>query len=102
MDLNGLISDKKEFLVFTFNMTPIAREGYTLGVPKSGFYEEIFNSDAIEYGGTGLGNLGGINSVEKKHLEYENSIDVTLPPLAVNIFKIEESNQLNVRETSEE
>ena len=81
--------DKKEFLVFTFNMTPIAREGYTLGVPEKGYYKEIFNSDAIEYGGTGLGNLGGINSVEKKHLEYENSIDVTLPPLAVNIFKIE-------------
>lgn len=81
---------KEDFLVFIFNMTPVKRENYSLGVPKSGFYKEIFNSDAVEYGGSGEGNLGGIESSSEKRYDYENSISVTLPPLAVNIFKPED------------
>ena len=80
---------KKDFLVFIFNMTPVKRENYALGVPEGGFYKEIFNSDAVEYGGGGEGNLGGIESSSEKRYDYENSINVTLPPLAVNIFKLE-------------
>jgi len=79
---------KKDFLVFTFNMTPIAREGYMLGVPEKGYYKELFNSDAEEYGGNGIGNLGGIESIDGKRNNFDNSISVTLPPLAVNVFKV--------------
>ncbi|MCB0724140.1 MAG: 1,4-alpha-glucan branching protein GlgB [Ignavibacteriae bacterium] len=81
---------RKDFLVFTFNMTPIKRENYVLGVPEKGFYREIFNSDAVEYGGSGEGNLGGIEANDEKRYSYTNSISITLPPLAVNIFKLEE------------
>jgi 1,4-alpha-glucan branching enzyme len=80
---------RKDFLVFTFNMTPVKRENYALGVPKDGFYKEIFNSDAAEYGGGGDGNMGGIEAIDEKRYDYENSISITLPPLAVNVFKLE-------------
>lgn len=84
---------KKDFLVFTFNMTPIAREGYMLGVPEKGYYKELFNSDAEEYGGTGIGNLGGIESIGGERNNFSNSISITLPPLAVNVFKVINSSK---------
>jgi len=79
---------KKDFLVFTYNMTPIVRESYMLGVPEKGFYKELFNSDAVEYGGSGIGNLGGIESIDGRRNNFDNSISVTLPPLGVNVFKV--------------
>lgn len=82
-------NDKKDFLVFTCNMTPVLRENYLIGVPKAGFYKEIFNSDAEIYGGSGKGNLGGVDSFKEKRFHYDNTLKLTLPPLAINIFKWE-------------
>ena len=48
-----------EVLVFVVNATPVVREGYRLGVPGAGWYEEILNTDAQTYGGSNVGNLGG-------------------------------------------
>jgi 1,4-alpha-glucan branching enzyme len=79
--------DGKEILIFTFNMTPVPREDYGFGVPKQGYYKEIFNSDAVIYGGSGKGNLGGVQSKRERSNQWENSIKVTLPPLAVVVFK---------------
>ncbi|MEO7358579.1 MAG: 1,4-alpha-glucan branching protein GlgB [Ignavibacteria bacterium] len=79
-------SDKSEMLMFTFNMTPVLREDYVFGVPIKGFYKEILNSNAVEYGGSGVGNFGGVHSVNERRFEFENSIKVTLPPLAVNVY----------------
>ncbi len=83
--------DKKEILLFTFNFTPVPRYNYQLGVPYKGFYREILNSDAVEYGGSGIGNLGGVHSESKPRFLCNESIFVTLPPLAVNIYKLEPS-----------
>ena len=80
-------SDKKEMLLFTFNMTPVTRENYMFGVPEKGFYKEILNSNAKEFGGSGIGNLGGIYSDDIPRFEFQNSIRVTLPPMAVNVYK---------------
>lgn len=82
--------NRKEILLFTFNMTPLPRYEYVLGVPAAGFYKEILNSDAEEYGGSGLGNYGGVHSRDEKRYEWRYSVKVTLPPLAVNIYKYEE------------
>jgi len=82
--------DKKEMLLFTFNMTPVIREEYLFGVPRKGFYREILNSNAAEFGGTGEGNLGGIYSADSPRFEFPFSIKVTLPPLAVNVYRHEE------------
>lgn len=82
--------DGKQILMFTFNMTPVERPDYTFGVPKAGFYKEIFNSDAEIYSGSGKGNLGGKKAVKKKHQQWEYKIKVTLPPLGMNVFLWEE------------
>ncbi|MEO8446672.1 MAG: 1,4-alpha-glucan branching protein GlgB [bacterium] len=81
--------DKSETLLFTFNMTPVMREKYLLGVPEKGFYKEIMNSNAEEYGGNGTGNYGGVQSTDELRFEFTNSVRVTLPPLAVNVYKLE-------------
>lgn len=91
--LNSVLSfyriskDKKQVLLFTFNMTPTVRDEYTIGVPEAGYWKEIFNSDAEIYGGSGIGNMGGKESEPVKSKNWDNSIKVVLPPLAVNIFE---------------
>lgn len=93
--LNSVLSfyriskDKKQILLFTFNMTPTVRDNYTIGVPEAGFWKEIFNSDADIYGGSGIGNMGGKESEPVKSKSWDNSIKVTLPPLAVNIYELQ-------------
>ncbi|MDD5362201.1 MAG: 1,4-alpha-glucan branching protein GlgB [Ignavibacteria bacterium] len=81
--------DEKQFLIFTFNFTPVIREAYIFGVPFEGYYREIFNSDALEYGGSGVGNNGGMHSSPEKRFTSDNSIRVNLPPLGANIFLYE-------------
>jgi 1,4-alpha-glucan branching enzyme len=81
--------DEKQFLIFTFNFTPVIRESYLFGVPFEGYYREIFNSDALEYGGSGVGNNGGMHSSPEKRFTSDNSIRVNLPPLGANIFLFE-------------
>ncbi|RPI17413.1 MAG: 1,4-alpha-glucan branching protein GlgB [Ignavibacteriae bacterium] len=82
--------DEKQILMFTFNMTPVERADYTFGVPKPGYYKEIFNSDAETYGGSGKGNMGGKRTSHKQHQQWEYCVKVTLPPLAMNVFLWEE------------
>ncbi|MBL8007383.1 MAG: 1,4-alpha-glucan branching protein GlgB [Ignavibacteria bacterium] len=82
-------SDKSRMLLFTFNMTPVQRENYKFGVPRQGFYQEIFNSNAEEFGGSGTGNLGGVYSEDIPGFDFPYSVRVTLPPLAVNVYNWE-------------
>ena len=44
------------------NFTPVPRHNYRVGVPTGGFWQEVLNSDAVEYGGSGHGNLGGMEA----------------------------------------
>jgi len=94
--------DKSEMLLFTFNMTPVERVDYLFGVPKSGYYREILNSNAEEYGGTGLGNLGGIHSENNPRYEFPDSVKLTLPPLAVNVYKYEKGDVKKIENETEE
>ncbi|MDZ4711544.1 MAG: 1,4-alpha-glucan branching protein GlgB [bacterium] len=94
--------DKSETLLFTFNMTPVIREKYLLGVPEKGFYKEIMNSNAEEYGGSGTGNYGGVWSTDELRFEFTNSVRVTLPPLSVNVYKFEPMKDSVVAEDVEE
>ena len=83
-----LSKDKKQIILFTFNMTPAVRDNYRVGVPEAGYWKEIFNSDADIYGGSGVGNMGGKESDPVPNKGWDNSIRVTLPPLAVNIYEL--------------
>jgi 1,4-alpha-glucan branching enzyme len=80
-------ADRKECLIFTLNLTPVPREGYRLGIPQRGFYREILNSDAKIYGGSNLGNEGGVYSDETPADGFDQSLTLTLPPLAMLILK---------------
>jgi 1,4-alpha-glucan branching enzyme len=77
----------EELLFFTFNMTPVPRLGWRFGAPRAGFYEEILNSDAREYGGGGIGNSGGVHSEPTPWQRRPQSVCVNLPPLAVNVYR---------------
>ena len=68
-------------VVAVFNFTPVARLNYVLGVPQAGRWREIVNSDARDYGGSGMGNLGGVATNPIPAHGRMHSITLTLPPL---------------------
>jgi len=79
----------QQTIVVACNFTPIPRVGYRLGVPRGGYWREILNSDAKEYGGSGMGNLGGVTAEEQPVHGRPYSLNLTLPPLAAVFLKAE-------------
>jgi 1,4-alpha-glucan branching enzyme len=76
-------------VVVVCNFTPVPRLGYRLGVPSGRFWREILNSDAAEYGGSGMGNLGGVQAQDESIHGRPYSVSLTLPPLAALFLKAE-------------
>jgi 1,4-alpha-glucan branching enzyme len=76
-----------EIIVCAFNFTPVPRRGYRIGVPRSGWWQELLNSDSETYGGSGWGNLGGLNTTGTAWHGRPDSIEVALPPLGAVFFK---------------
>jgi 1,4-alpha-glucan branching enzyme len=74
-------------LVFVCNFSPVVRRHYRVGVPFGGKYKELINSDASEYGGAGYGNNGAAHADAVPLHNQPLSLDLTLPPLSVEIFK---------------
>ena len=64
-----------------FNMTPVVRHGYRVGVPRGGAWRERLNSDAAIYGGSNVGNGGTLRSEAIPMHGHPQSIALTLPPL---------------------
>jgi 1,4-alpha-glucan branching enzyme len=85
-------SQEGELLVFAVNATPVVRYNYRLGLPLDGFYREIINTDGETYGGSNVGNLGGVASAPVEWQGRMHSIVINLPPLAVVAFKREAPN----------
>lgn len=77
----------KDTLIIAINLTPVVREHYRIGVPFKTKWKEIFNTDDIVYYGSGINNRGDISTNKEGHNNQEYSINITLPPLAVIIFK---------------
>jgi 1,4-alpha-glucan branching enzyme len=75
------------------NFTPVPRHNYLVGVPFAGFWREILNSDAWNYGGSGTGNLGGVETLPFSAHGRPRTINLTLPPLACVFLKGEESDR---------
>lgn len=82
-------SSEDEGVLAVFNFTPVPRYGYRVGAPRAGFWKEVLNSDAEQYGGSGVGNLGGRDTEEIPWHGRPWSLDLTLPPLAVVFLKLE-------------
>ncbi len=76
-----------EYLVCVFNFTPVPRVGYRIPVPEPVRYREILNSDAGEYGGSGMGNLGLAHGEAVAHNGHPYSVALTLPPLGAIFLK---------------
>jgi 1,4-alpha-glucan branching enzyme len=74
-------------LLVVSNMTPVPHTNYLLGVPKLGFWREVLNSDASEFGGAGWGNLGGVEASPARAHGRPYSVCLTLPPLSTLIFE---------------
>jgi len=69
------------------NFTPVPRDNYKVGIPMGGFWREVLNSDAQEYGGSGHGNLGGQEAAPVPLQGKYFSLSLVIPPLAVLFFK---------------
>lgn len=82
-------SKNGEFIVVVCNFTPQPHSHYRIGVPQGGFYTEIFNSDSREYGGSNMGNLGGKWTEKWFFHNYDDSLDLCLPPLGVLMLKLD-------------
>ena len=79
-----------EQVLVVCNFTPIPRDNYTVGAPRGGRWRERLNSDAKEYGGSGIGNFGSIEASPLPAHGQFHSLSLRLPPLAVLILTPEE------------
>lgn len=77
----------EDVIMVVANFTPVVRYNYRVGAPRSGFWKELLNSDASLYGGSGQGNLGGVETSPIPHHGHYQSLNLTLPPLAILFFK---------------
>jgi 1,4-alpha-glucan branching enzyme len=80
---------EREMVLVVCNFTPVPRESYRVGVPIEGYWRELLNSDAEQYGGTGWGNLGGKQTEAVPAHGRPFSLNLTLPPLAAVFLKLE-------------
>ena len=76
-----------EVILVVCNFTPVPKYHYRVGVPRGGFWRELLNSDAAVYGGSGLGNSGGVEAAPVPAHQRSHSLALTLPPLGVLFFK---------------
>ncbi|HAN54970.1 MAG TPA: 1,4-alpha-glucan branching enzyme, partial [Betaproteobacteria bacterium] len=74
-------------LLVVCNFTPTVRENYRVGIPGGGYWHEVLNSDAELYGGSGVGNFGGVEAGPVAAGEMYHSLMLRLPPLGVLYFK---------------
>jgi 1,4-alpha-glucan branching enzyme len=79
--------DEEDVVLAAFNFTPVPRYNYRVGVPKPGRWLEVMNSDAETYGGSDVGNYGGVEAAPVPYQGHRWSVMLTLPPLASVWFK---------------
>jgi len=79
-------------LLVVANFTPVPRDNFLLGVPQPGRWIERLNSDAADYGGSGVGNFGGIASVPVAAHGQFQSLNLRLPPLGLLVLEPAEAS----------
>src|SRR5208283_1409687 len=87
--LSFLRQDPEHFneLVVIANLTPVPRLRYRIGLPRPGKWRELLNSDASVYGGSNMGNLGGVTAADKPWQNQPCSAEFILPPLSILVFR---------------
>jgi len=74
-------------LVCVSNFSAVPHEGYRLGLPSTGQWDEVLNTDAESYTGSGVGNLGAVEALAGEHLGQPAYADIVVPPLATVWFR---------------
>jgi 1,4-alpha-glucan branching enzyme len=74
-------------ILVALNLTPVPRVRYRVGVPAGGRWSEVLNGDALVYGGSGMGNFGGVDATPELCDGHDHSVALTLPPLAALFLK---------------
>jgi 1,4-alpha-glucan branching enzyme len=74
--------DTGDCMLVMCNFTPVPRDGYRVGVPEGGLWEEVLNSDAGEYGGSGRGNMGEVHAVDEECHGRPHHLSLSVPPLS--------------------
>jgi 1,4-alpha-glucan branching enzyme len=80
-------ADATDTLLFVCNFAAVPRYDYRIGAPVEGVWTEILNSDASEYGGSGMGNFGSVEATAEPKHGYAHSLSLTLPALSVVAFR---------------
>ena len=80
-------ADADDFVVIICNFTPVVRSNYRIGVPGTGIYQEILNTDSTYYGGSNLGNGTHTQTENVSAHGYLQSLKLTLPPLGVLVLR---------------
>ncbi len=91
-----------DVIIFVVNATPQVLHGYRIGAPEAGFYREIINTDAETYGGTNVGNMGGLEADATPWQARTHSLMIEVPPLATVAFKLERPQLQAAAEKSDE
>ena len=81
-------SGQRQRVVVVLNYTPVVRHGYRVGVAAAGRYLELLNTDAVEYGGSGVGNLGSVEADAQPWHGKPYSLSLTLPPLGALFLRV--------------
>jgi 1,4-alpha-glucan branching enzyme len=81
---------REDALIMVCNFTPETRSLYRIGVPFRGTWTELFNSDDLKYGGSGVLNSGLLYTTPVKYHNKDYSVSITLPPLGISILKLKE------------
>ncbi len=79
-------------VIVLFNNTPVVRPNVIVGVPQPGNYREILNTDASEFGGSGVGNMGSVATRPVPAHGLPHRLNITLPPLAAVLFSHESAH----------
>ncbi|MFC1863571.1 alpha amylase C-terminal domain-containing protein, partial [Thermodesulfobacteriota bacterium] len=79
----------EDTLIIICNFTPVPRHNFIVGAPKGGPWKELLNSDAVDYGGSGKGNLGLVKAETNPFHGRPYSFNITIPPLSIVFFKID-------------
>jgi 1,4-alpha-glucan branching enzyme len=82
--------DGRHQIAVVCNFTPVPRYNYRVGSPRGGYWREILNSDASEHGGSGHGNMGGVEASPVPYHGRMHSLNLTLPPLGAVFLKSEQ------------
>ena len=83
--------DRADFVVVVFNFTPVPRNNYRIGVPSGGRYVELLNSDSALYGGSNVGNDGGVSADAIPTHGLSHSLALSLPPLGCLLLKLQQA-----------